>query len=71
MRFDVAFNGNCEMRVHVHPNCIAESSARVSIWDITEMIHHICDHLDKVRPHDMEILKEAIDRFNYLTKVED
>lgn len=71
MRFNVTFNGNCEMRVHVHPNCISECSATVSIWDITEMIHDICDYLDKVRPHDMEILKEAIDRFNHLTKVED
>lgn len=71
MRFDVTFNGNCEMKIHVHPNCIAESSASVSIWDITEMIHNICDHLDKVRPQDMKFLKEAIDRFNYLTKVED
>ena len=70
MHFDVAFNGNCEMKIHVHPNCISESSARVPIWDIVEMIHHICDNLGMVRPQDMEILKEAIDRFNYLTKVE-
>ena len=70
MRFDVDFKGRCEMEIHVHPNCIAESSARVPIYDIANMIHTICDDLDMVRPQDMENLKEAIDRFNYLTKVE-
>lgn len=71
MRFDVAFNGNCEMKIHVHPNCISECSVRIPIWDITDMIETICDDLDMVRPQDMEVLKEAIDRFNYLMKVED
>lgn len=44
---------------------------RLKIPQIAELIHEICDDLDMVRPQDMEILKEAIDRFNYLTKVED
>ena len=44
---------------------------RLKTPQIAELIHEICDDLDLVRPQDMEILKEAIDRFNYLTKVED
>lgn len=44
---------------------------RIKTPQIAELIHEICDDLDLVRPQDMEILKEAIDRFNYLTKVED
>lgn len=44
---------------------------RLKIPQIAELIHEICDDLDMVRPQDMEVLKEAIDRFNYLTKVED
>ena len=43
----------------------------LKIPQIAELIHEICDDLDMVRPQDMEFLKEAIDRFNYLTKVED
>ena len=43
---------------------------RLKISQIANLIHDICDDLDMVRPQDMEILKEAIDRFNYLTKVE-
>ena len=44
---------------------------RLKTSQIAELIHKICDDLDLVRPQDMEILKEAIDRFNYLTNVED
>lgn len=44
---------------------------RLKTSQIAELIHDICDDLDMVRPQDMEMLKEAIDRFNYLTKVED
>ena len=44
---------------------------RLKIPQIAELIHEICDDIDMVRSQDMEILKEAIDRFNYLTKVED
>ena len=43
----------------------------LKIPQIAELIHEICDDLDMIQPQDMEILKEAIDRFNYLTKVED
>ena len=43
----------------------------LKVSQIAELIHEICDDLDMVRPQDMENLKEAIDRFNYLTKVED
>lgn len=44
---------------------------RLKIPQIAELIHDICDDLDMVRPQDMETLKEAIDRFNCLMKVED
>lgn len=43
----------------------------LKVSQIAELIHEICDDLDMVQPQDMETLKEAIDRFNYLTKVED
>lgn len=71
MRFDVAFNGEREMAINIYPNCISSSVIRVPVDQIAEMLHDICSDLDMVRPQDMEILKEAIDRFNYLTKVED
>lgn len=43
----------------------------LKIPQIAELIHEICDDFDMVRPQDMEKLREAIDRFNCLTKVED
>ena len=43
----------------------------LKIPQIAELIHEICNYLDMVRPQDMENLKEAIDRFNYLMEVED
>lgn len=71
MRFDVDFKGKCEMRVDVHPNDISEFSASIPISDIADMIETICDDIDMVRLNDMRVLKEAIDRFNHLTEVED
>lgn len=62
MIFDVDFRGNGNNNYF---------QIRLRIPQIAELIHDICDDLDMVRPQDMEILKEAIDRFNYLTKVED
>lgn len=70
MCFDVAFYGDCEMKIHIHTNRISESSVRVPVWEIAKMIQDICDDLDMVHPQDMEKLKEAISRFNNLTKVE-
>ena len=43
----------------------------LKVSQIAELIHEICDDFDMVRPQDMEKLREAIDRFNCLTKVED
>lgn len=71
MRFDVAFNGKRWLKMDIDSNLLSTSEIKVPIWDIADMIESICDDLDMVRPQDMEILKEAIDRFNYLTKVED
>lgn len=70
MCFDVAFCGDCEMYIQIHTNHVSESSVRVPILEIAKMIHFICDDLDMVRPQDMEELKEAINRFNRLMKVE-
>lgn len=71
MRFDVAFNGKRWLKMDIDSNLLSTSEIKVPIWDIADMIEIICDDLDMVRPQDMETLKEAIDRFNYLTKVED
>ena len=71
MLFNVNFHDKQECHVNVDDNHTAVVEAYVSIKDIALMLHDICDDLDMVRPQDMEILKEAIDRFNYLTKVED
>ena len=71
MRFDVDFKGNCEMRVYVRSDGISEFSASIPISDIADMIETICDDIDMVRLNDMRVLKEAIDRFNHLTEVED
>ena len=71
MRFDVAFNNRGFTKIEIDENLTATSYIRLPIDQIAELIHEICDDLDLVRPQDMEILKEAIDRFNYLTKVED
>lgn len=71
MCFDVAFCGDSEMTIQIHTNRISESSVMVPVLEIAKMIHFICDDLDMVHPQDMEELKEAINRFNRLTKVED
>lgn len=70
MYFYVNFRGkqNCSVEVNYDR---ADVTVLVPIRDIATMIDDICDDLDMVRPQDMETLKEAIDRFNYLTKVED
>ena len=70
-RFDVDFKGNCEMKTHIHRNGNSESSVSIPIYDIADMIETICDDIDMVRLNDMRVLKEAIDRFNHLTEVED
>ena len=71
MRFDVAFNGKRWLKMDIDSNLLSTSEIKVPIWDIADMIEIICDDIDMVRPLDMEMLKEAINRFNYLTKVED
>lgn len=71
MQFEVDFKGKCEMKVHIHSNSISECSATIPISDIADMIETICDDIDMVRLNDMRVLKEAIDRFNHLTEVED
>lgn len=69
MYFYVNFRGeqNCSVEVNYDR---ADVAVLVPIRDIATMIDDICDDLDMVRPQDMEALKYAIDRFNYLTKVE-
>ena len=42
---------------------------RLKVPQIAELIHEICDDIDMVRPRDMEILKEAINHFDYLAEV--
>ena len=71
MYFYVNFHGEQECHINVDDNHTAIVEAHVSIKDIALMLYDICDDLDMVRPHDMETLKEAIDQFNYLTKVKD
>ena len=56
--------------MNIDSNLLSNSEIKVSIWDIANMIEIICDDLDMVRPQDMKLLKEAISRFNNLTKVE-
>ena len=71
MYFYVNFRGEQNCSVEVNDDHHADVAVFVPIRDIAELIHDICDDLDMARPQDMEILKEAIDRFNYLTKVVD
>lgn len=70
MYFYVNFRGeqNCSVEVKYDH---ADVTVLVPIRDIATMIEDICDDIDMVRPRDMETLKYVIDRFNYLTKVED
>lgn len=70
MYFYVNFREERNCSVEVDDNHQADVVVLIPIKDIALMIEDICDDLDMVRPQDMEILKEAIDRFNYLTKVE-
>ena len=71
MYFYVNFHGEQNCSVGVDDNHTGNVEVHIPIKDIALMLHDICDDLDMVRPQDMETLKEAIDRFNYLTKVED
>lgn len=71
MYFYVNFRGEQNCSVSVNDDHNADVTVLIPIRDIAVMIDDICDDLDMARPQDMEILKEAIDRFNYLTKVED
>lgn len=71
MRFQAAFDNRRFMRIDINEKLTSTSHICVPLEEVANLIHDICDDLDMVRPRDMEILKEAIDRFNYLTKVED
>lgn len=71
MYFNIAFDTKQEMTIKVNSMEVFDCEIRIPVSKIAGLIHEICDDLDMVRPQDMEILKEAIDRFNYLTKVED
>ena len=71
MRFQAAFDNRRFMRIDINEKLTSTSHICVPLEEIANLIHDICDDLDMVRPQDMETLKEAIDRFNYLTKVED
>lgn len=69
MKFYVTFGKpHCSININHQDN--ANLEAYLLIEDVALLIHDICDDLDMVRPQDMETLKYAIDRFNYLTKVE-
>ena len=71
MYFYVNFRGEQKCSVNVNDDHNTDVTVLIPIRDIAVMIDDICDDLDMVRPQDMEALKYAIDRFNYLTKVED
>lgn len=73
MIFEVDFRGDGHfLDASLFENCnYNHFQIRLKIPQIAELIHDICDDLDIVRPQDMEDLQFAIDRFNYLTKVED
>ena len=71
MLFDVDFNGEREMAINIYPDSTSSSVVRIPIDQIAQLLHDICNDLDMVRPQDREVLKEAINRFNHLTKVED
>ena len=73
MLFNVNFRGDgpyldARLFENHNYNCF---QVYLKVSQIAELIQEICDDLDMVRPQDMEILKEAIDRFNYLTKIEE
>ena len=70
MYFNVAFDTKQEMTIKAN-STVFDCEIRIPVYKIAGLIHEICDDLDMMQPQDMEILKEAIDRFNYLTKVED
>lgn len=69
MYFNVAFDTKQEMTIKAN-SMVFDCEIRIPVYKIAGLIHEICDDLDMMQPQDMEILKEAIDRFNYLTKVE-
>ena len=71
MNFYVTFGKEAHCSLDINHQNNVNLEAHLLIEDVALLIHDICDDLDMVRPQDMEILKEAIDRFNYLTKVED
>lgn len=70
MYFYVNFHGNQNCSIEINDKHQADVVVLIPIENIALMIEDICDDLDMVRSQDMEILKYAIDRFNYLTKVE-
>ena len=70
MYFNVAFDTKQEMTIKVD-SMVFDCEIRIPVYKIAGLIHEICDDLDMMQPQDMEILQEVIDRFNYLTKVED
>ena len=71
MNFYVTFDKEARCSIDINHQDKVNLEAHLLVEDVALLIHDICDDLDMVRPQDMEILKEAIDRFNYLTKVED
>lgn len=71
MNFYVTFGKEARCSIDINHQDKVNLEAHLLVEDVALLIHDICDNLDMVRPQDMEILKEAIDRFNYLTKVED
>ena len=70
MKFYVTFGEKARCSININHQDNANLEAYLLVEDVVLLIHDICDDLDMVRPHDMENLKYAIDRFNYLTKVE-
>lgn len=71
MNFYVTFGKEARCSIDINHQDNANLEAHLLIEDVALLIHDICDDLDMVRQQDMETLKGAIDRFNYLTKVED
>lgn len=71
MNFYVTFGKEARCSIDINHQDSANLEAHLLVEDVALLIHDICDDLDMVRPQDMETLKYAIDRFNYLTKVED
>ena len=71
MNFYVTFGKEARCSIDINHQDNVNLEAHLLIEDVALLIHDICDDLDMVRAQDMETLKCAIDRFNYLTKVED